>query len=107
MPRPDPCCTGFMRRRSPGTRDESRASRPLTRCRAAAIRTRGESFGRQPEGDSSLINGILWGLRCGTLCRPNTEAGTGFIGDFGAGARSGDWQVVSVTAAEINAPKAS
>lgn len=45
--------------------------------------------GRLPEQNRSIINGILWRLRCGAPWRPNMAVGTPSIDGSGGGAKPG------------------
>ena len=62
--------------------------------------------GRRPEANRSIINGILWRLRCGTPWRdvpPNYGNWNTIYRRFRRWSEAGVWEAVSVTLAEIMA----
>ena len=62
--------------------------------------------GRRPEQNRSIVNGILWRLRCGTPCRdvpPKYGNWNTIYRRFRRWSEAGVWEEVSVTLAEIMA----
>ncbi|HWU03927.1 MAG TPA: transposase, partial [Novosphingobium sp.] len=59
--------------------------------------------GRRPEHNRSVINGILWRLRCGTACRDVPPKYGNWNTIYRCWSEASVWEAVSVTLAEIMA----